>query len=214
MIVNEKVAFSFASAADKAKWESAGKPPLSTMGTPFGSIRPVTSNHYLSARPETSGYYAGLGPSIGRRVTWAQFRALPSTAAVLGKTLRGIWNGIPKNNKAASDTFGAYLIQWADALFTGPATPGTRAAMYRLLARQPGIRIIRSVTDPLGRTGVAIADGPARWGSLIVEPHTVRLLAFTIDPVHTNSTIERVGTEVYEAYGWAGQIGSGPSPQA
>lgn len=46
-------------------------------------------------------------------------------------------------------------------VLSGPTTPATRAAMLRILADQPGLRLERGVTDPIGRSGAAIvsADG-------------------------------------------------------
>jgi hypothetical protein len=58
--------------------------------------------------------------------------------------------------------------------------PGTKAAIYQLLAGRPGLAITRSVTDPLGRTGVAVTDGGAYY--LLIDPQTAQLLAFTTYP--------------------------------
>jgi len=139
------------------------------------------------------------------------------TAAALGKTLRQMWNGIPNNDKAAvlglpHPDFYGYLFEWATVVLTGPATPGTRAAMYQLLAQQPGITIVRSVTDPLGRTGVAVADGAGDY--MVIDPQTAQLLAYTTYPVHANSTISTTagGTEAYEAMGWTSHLGVPPRP--
>jgi hypothetical protein len=209
-ITNEQVRFTFASAADKARWKAAGRPLLSTAGMPFGSTRPLVSNENASAPPETPGYWTGLGPVVGPRVGWAEFRGLPTTAAGLRRTLLGMWKGTPPD-KTAGETFGEYLFQWADAVFLGPATPGTRAAMYRLLATQPGITIVRSVTDPLGRTGVGVADPSSGWTlAIVIDPRTAQELDYTINPVHANSTIGGRGTTVYEAMGWASQLGIRP----
>jgi hypothetical protein len=195
-IVNENLSFSFASAAVKAKWRALGEPPLATAsGT---STQPATSNYNMTFR---------YGP--GYKLTMARIERLPTTAAGLDMTLRRMWNSIP--DKAGTvggphPTFGQYLVLWADTLLTGPAMPGTRAAMYRLLAQQPGIRIIQPVTDPLGRAGVAVADGEGYY--LIIDPQTAQELASTSHPVHANSTIAMTsGVSVVEATGWTSQIG-------
>jgi hypothetical protein len=173
----------------------------------------VTSNYYWSAAPETPHYWVGLSLADGPRVGWAEFRGLPVTAAGLRKALRAKWNSMPRRYKAPGDTFGGYLFQWADSVFVGPATPGTRAAMFRLLAGQPGITVIHSVTDPLGRTGVAVTD-PLAWagwsGAIVIDPQTAQELDYTTYPVRANSTIGGSGTMVYEAMGWTGQIGARP----
>jgi hypothetical protein len=65
------------------------------------------------------------------------------TAAALGKTLRRMWSTEPDKAAAAGfphPSFSQYVVQLAVALLTGPATPGTRAAMYQLLAALPGVQ--------------------------------------------------------------------------
>jgi hypothetical protein len=209
-IVDEDLRFSFASAADKAKWEAAGKPPLPAAGSQLGSTQPETSNYNF-------GYGQNLG--VGVHLTLAGFRRLPTTAAALGATLHRMWNSIPGQDKAGvlglpHPDFYGYLFAWATSVLGGPATPGTRAAMYQLLAQQPGITIVRSVTDPLGRTGVAVADAEGYGGRdyMVIDPQTAQLLAYTTYPVHPNSTIPTTGggTEANVATGWTNQIGVPP----
>jgi hypothetical protein len=183
-----------------------GSPPLATAdGT---STRPFTSNYDMTFR---YGFGAGL--------TMAGVERLPVTAAGLGATLRRMWNSIP--DKAAvvglpHPTFADYVFGWTSSLLTGPATPGTKAAAYRLLAQQPGITIIPSVTDPLGRTGVAIADGQGYGGRdyMIIDPRTAQELAYTTQPVRANSAISTAagGVETYEAMGWTNKLGARPTP--
>jgi hypothetical protein len=208
-IVDEDLRFSFASAADKAKWEAAGKPPLASAAG-FGNSGPLTSNYAF-------GYGKNLG--VGVHLTLAGFRRLPTTAAALGTTLHRMWNSIPGQDKAGvlglpHPDFYGYLFAWATSVLGGPATPGTRAAMYQLLAQQPGITIVRSVTDPLGRTGVAVADAEGYGGRdyMVIDPQTAQLLAYTTYPVHPNSTIPTTGggTEANVATGWTNQIGVPP----
>jgi hypothetical protein len=213
-IVNENLSFSFASAAVKARWRAMGSPPLET---PAGtSTKPSTSNYDMTFR---------YGPGAG--LTMAGIERLPGTAAGLGAALRRMWNSIPDSggtdtrpDKAAilglpHPTFADYVFGWADSLLSGPTTPATKAAAYRLLAQQPGIRIIRSVTDPLGRTGVAITnDGPGYGGRayMIIDPRTAQELAYTTEPVHANSAMStaRGGVETYEAMGWTNHLGVPP----
>src|SRR6185437_4570735 len=44
-VVNEDLAFNFASAADKAKWRAAGSPVLANPGGQAGLTGPVTNNY-------------------------------------------------------------------------------------------------------------------------------------------------------------------------
>jgi hypothetical protein len=130
-----------------------------------------------------------------------------------------MWNSLP-GDPASNDsrqavvglphpTFADYVEGWADAVIGGPATPGTQAAMYRLLAEQPSVTIVRGVTDPLGRTGVAIStDGDY----LIIDPRNAQLLASTTQPVHAGRAIPtaRGGVDVIEAQGWTNRLGARP----
>ena len=196
-IVNEDVTITFASAVDKARWKAAGEPKLAVTGT-------VTSNYHMK-------YLWGSGRS---QLTWSGVQTLPVTAAALGKVLHRMWNAEPDKAAAVGfphPTFSQYLVQWAVILLTGPATRGTRAATYRLLAEQPGVRIISDVTDPLGRRGIAVADGGGDY--LVIDPHTAQVLAYTSNPVHPDATIAATnGVTVYEATGWAKHLGAPAHP--
>jgi hypothetical protein len=205
-IVDEDVTFGFASAAVKARWRAMGEPPLATAdGT---RTRPSTSNYAMTFR---------YGPGAG--LTMAGIERLPATRAGLGATLRRMWDSIPDRAAVVGlprPTFADYVFAWASSLLTGPASPGTRAAAYRLLAQQPGITIIASVTDPLGRRGVAIADGQGYGGRdyMIIDPRTAQELAYTTQPVRANSALSTAqgGVETYEAMGWTNKLGARPTP--
>ena len=95
--------------------------------------------------------------------------------------------------------------------FTGPARPGTRAALYRLLAQQPGIRLVDSVTDPLGRAGVGVTDGGGDF--LVIDPRTAMELASSSALVQARATMAMTrGVSVMEAMGWTNQLGAVPQP--
>ncbi|MEV4165344.1 CU044_5270 family protein [Nonomuraea dietziae] len=63
-------------------------------------------------------------------------------------------------------------------LLYAESTPGTRAALYRILADLPGTRVADGVTDLDGRTGVALVfgDSPARR-QIIIDRDSGDLLA-------------------------------------
>jgi hypothetical protein len=125
--------------------------------------------------------------------------------------LRRLWNGAAeKAARAPGDTYNGFLVGWADTILIGPTSRGTKAAIYQLLAGRPGLAITRSVTDPLGRTGVAVTDGGAYL--LLIDPQTAQLLAFTTYPMHANSVIPviRDGVTVFAETGWTNQIGIPP----
>jgi hypothetical protein len=200
-IVDENLVFSFASAADRARWVSAGRPPLSSAAG-FGPRGTVTSNYSMTVHWGVGSYQFSL----------AGIRTLPSTAKALGKALANMWAHEPDKEGAVglpNPTYAEYLAAWADTLLTAPSLPGTRAAIYRLLAEQPGLSIAAGVTDPLGRVGVAIGDGGGDY--LIIQPGTAELLAYTSHPVRADSAIPASGgVEVYELFGWSDQLGGRP----
>ncbi|MGI5155312.1 hypothetical protein [Microbispora sp. CA-102843] len=103
-------------------------------------------------------------------------------------------------------------------MLSSPTTPATRAAMLRILADQPGLRLERGVTDPIGRPGAAVvsADGVNR---LIVDESGARLLAEEYngpdrEEKHAGRTVyagARTGEKtVYESSGWTDTIGDRP----
>jgi hypothetical protein len=200
-IVDEDLVFTFASAAGKARWVAAGRPPLSTAAG-FGASTAVTSDYTMTMR-------AGVGRY---QLSVADFQRLPVTAGGLGKLLRKWWASEPDKAGAVgfkNPGYAQYLVQWADVLLTGPARPGTRAAIYSLLAKQPGLTLTPGVTDPLGRAGVAVGDGGGDY--LIIQPGTATLLAYASYPVRANSVLPRsAGLTVYEASEWARQLGVAP----
>lgn len=93
---------------------------------------------------------------------------------------------------------------------SGPVAPATKAAVYELLAEQPGLTGPEKVTDPLGRPGTAIGDGSGDY--LIIDPTTAGVLDLTTYPVHPGATVTAAlgGTEAYLAMGWTRQIGVPP----
>jgi len=77
-----------------------------------------------------------------------------------------------------------FLFYSASALVMNlPARPEVRSAAYRMLAGVPGITALGRVTDPAGRTGIAVAishrgDGGAQGQvRLIIDPTTGSALA-------------------------------------
>ncbi|MEN3540936.1 hypothetical protein AAH991_37885 [Microbispora sp. ZYX-F-249] len=111
-----------------------------------------------------------------------------------------------------------FTFRMTRLVLSGPTTPATRAAMLRILADEPGLRLERGVTDPLGRSGAAVvsADGAIR---LIIDESGARLLAEEYNG--PDRATERVGRSVrvgartgektvYESSGWVEKIGDRP----
>jgi hypothetical protein len=197
-VVDENVRFSFASRADAAKWKAAGEPKLATAAG-------------FTTRPATSDYNIAMLLGVGKvRLSVTAIRNLPTTASALDALLRKDWKSEPDKAGAVGfkhPTYGLYLFEWAEQLLSSPARPGTRAAIFQLLARQPGVSVVKNVTDPLGRTGVAVADGAGDY--LIISPANADLLATTTYPVKPGTKIQATGggTEAIESTGWTNQLG-------
>ena len=204
-IVDENLVFSFATAADKARWQAAGEPKLSS-ASGFGPTGPLTTNYD----------FGGFSYNIGAiKVSLTSAGQLPTTPGKLDKLLRAAWNSLDSQQRAATvglpnPSYGQYLFQVAGALLTGPVAPAAKAAVYELLAEQPGLTGAVQVTDPLGRAGTAIGDGSGDY--LIIAPATAGVLDLTTYPVHPGATITAAfgGTEAYLAMGWTRQIGVPP----
>jgi hypothetical protein len=207
-IVNEKLVFSFATAADKARWQAAGEPRLANPSGAAGLTGPATSNY------DFGGYSYNIGAI---KVSLASAAKLPTTPGKLDKLLRAAWNSLDSQQRAATvglpnPGYGQFLFQVAGALLTGPVAPGTKASVYELLAKQPGLTGPVKVIDPLGRAGTAIGDGSGDY--LIIDPATADVLDLTTYPVHPGVTVTAAlgGTEAYLAMGWTKQIGVPPGP--
>jgi hypothetical protein len=203
---NEDVSFSFVSAADEARWQAAGKPLLATESSTFGSTRPETR------------YFAQIFwpvPGDFQALSLREMRQLPATEAGLRAMVLRMWNGPDETELKqgirgpARPTYDSFLVGWANVILTGPTMPGTKAAIYQLLAGRPGLKIISSVTDPLGRTGIAVTDGRIY---LLIDPQTAQPLALTEQPVHANSVISAAQgvVRVFEEMGWTNKIGVPP----
>ncbi|WP_344282256.1 hypothetical protein, partial [Actinomadura napierensis] len=183
---------SFPTAADKAAWRRAGSPDLlSRYG--HGGV---------------NNYDEPLRYQIGDvQVTTADLLKLPVTADALGAEMRRRHEA-DKRKRSDVGSFADYLWWTAQDLLAGPITPGTKAALYRLLADQPGIRSEGAATDRLGRKGVAVsrAEGTGHR-RLVIDPKTAELLAdeYFRGPGDTPSL-----SMTYKAMGWTGSLGARP----
>lgn len=201
-VVNEGLVFNFASAADKAKWQAAGSPRLANPAGTSGRTGPVTSNYAFG------GYSTNAGAI---KVSLATARKLPTTPGQLDAILRKAWQKLTLAQQQATvgqpqPTYAEYVFQEAAALLTGPVTPGTRGAVYELLAKQPGLTTAIKVTDPLGRVGIAIGSDSENF--LVISPVTAEVLDQTSYPVSPGATIPATGygTEAYLSLNWTNQL--------
>jgi hypothetical protein len=137
---------------------------------------PTRSTDYrlrATARP----FLLSSAPSIS--LSYTQLRRLPANPAGLRAVVDRI---AARDDVARQFPSGQWQAVVKFALLRGlaqtPAPPRVRAALYRVLASTPGIRLVGRRTDSVGRTGVAVAvtlAGAIRL-ELIIDPSTGDLL--------------------------------------
>jgi hypothetical protein len=120
------------------------------------------------------------GPGSGEREPWAwagldyqQLIDLPTDPAVLQRWVQqrtASYGQQPPTEEA--------FTMVGDLLRDAPAPPKLRAAMFRVVARLPGVKLVGPARDELGRQGVAVglSIGTSR-DDLIFNPDTGALLA-------------------------------------
>jgi hypothetical protein len=75
----------------------------------------------------------------------------------------------------AGDAYTFKII--GDLLRETNATPALRAAIYRAAAKLPGVTLLSTVTDPVGRSGIGLADtSNGQRNELIFNPTTSALI--------------------------------------
>ncbi|MCO5991867.1 CU044_5270 family protein [Actinoallomurus rhizosphaericola] len=210
----------FPTKKDEAAWKAAGSPPLSVNGGTTAS-KPSTIT-YDKPTNKTYGYKVShlVNPSIGsHEIEWKTMPTLPTTKSSLETYLRRLWQQDRTggaNGYVAPADFGVYVFQGAGSLFSAPIRPGTRAALYRILADHPSVKVTGRITDRQGRSGVAITarttDGAIE--RLVVDPKTARLLDVEYLPGNRPGTPGAHGVSEYRAFerqGWVNTIGAIPN---
>lgn len=193
----------FPTRKDEAAWHAAGSPPLDING---GTT---------ATRPQTVTYEHGshlVNPDIGsHEIEWKDVPRLPATKDGLEKYLRALWRQDRRNSAFDRTTadFGTYVFVSAWDLFMAPTTPGTRAALYRILADTPTIRVIGRYTDREGRTGVAITDRNTHV-FLVVDQATAQLLDYEQAAGDDPGAWGAPEYYSFERQGWVNRIGVRP----
>ncbi|GAA4636371.1 hypothetical protein GCM10023196_085840 [Actinoallomurus vinaceus] len=205
------VKLTFPTKKDEAAWRAAGSPPLMVNGGTTAS------------KPFTTTYDKGshlVNPDIGsHEIEWKTMADLPATKSGLESYLRKLWQEDRKggaNGYGAPADFGLYVFENAGDLFRAPTTPGTRAALYRILAEYPSVRVTGRIKDREGRSGVTItAETPdGVIGRLVVDPVTAQLLDVEQRPGNRPGTPGEHGASTYVAFegqGWVNKIGAVPT---
>jgi hypothetical protein len=203
----------FPTKKDEAAWRAAGSPPLGVNGGTTAS------------KPFTTTYDKGshlVNPDIGsHEIEWKTIAKLPATKSGLESYLRKLWQEDRKGGAygyVAPADFGLYVFESAGDLFRAPTTPGTRAALYRILADFPSVHVTGQIKDREGRSGMAITaqtpDGVV--GQLVIDPATAQLLDYEEFGGHAVSKAAGGGVTggeylAFERQGWVNRIGTVPA---
>ncbi|MEU7838069.1 CU044_5270 family protein [Nonomuraea sp. NPDC049129] len=182
------VSVTFGSPQDEADWKAAGSPALTEK-------RPTT-------RDDSSERILSIdNPTL----TIQNIARLPTDENALRRRLDTLFKQSP--NSARLDR-GVYLWQTGVDLMTAPITPGTRSALFKVLAGQDGITSRGRVTDAVGRTGVALStagDDGVEF-RMIINEDTAELLQYEV--VEKGQPLLRVALE---RMGWADRLGDVPA---
>lgn len=98
-------------------------------------------------------HQADLGPAaFGWGLSWDELMALPTDAKALRER---IGEGLLATHRVVHDA--PVFTAIGDLLRESPAPPTLRAALYRVAAQIPGVRVLGIQYDASGRTGVLVA---------------------------------------------------------
>ncbi|WP_431919305.1 CU044_5270 family protein [Nonomuraea jabiensis] len=187
-VSNQNVEVTFGSPQDEADWRAAGSPELAEK-------KPKTYDD------DTERILSIDNPSLNLR----NLADLPTGEDALRRRLDDLWKRSP--NSADVDKAG-YLWQTAVDLMTAPLKPGTRSALFRVLADQPAVTLEGRTSDALGRTGVALSTPTAHELTvrLVVDERSAELLQYEL--AEKGKLLLRVALE---DMGWSDQLGRRPA---
>ncbi|WP_066940001.1 CU044_5270 family protein [Microtetraspora fusca] len=170
--------------ADEQAWRNAGSPDLCDRCEMVG------------------GYFTPL------KLTVSPAMELPAEPQALKAKLLSVY--VPQNDKDIPEAiWGASLKDtpetwiWGASpwlLLNAETTPATRAALYRVLAGLPGVRVEDNVIDIDGRTGIALTYGKAPTREqIIIDRDSGELLAIQKELSGTGATF---AAYVVKRLGW------------
>ena len=117
-------------------------------------------------------------PSPGILLTYAQLRRLPTNPTRLNAALNRLAGRYHVNKLFPQRDLNA-AIRWGmlRGLAETPTSAALRAALYRVLAATPGVRLLGRTRDSVGRYGVAVAiEVEGARLAMIIDPQTGELL--------------------------------------
>ncbi|MEZ0092216.1 hypothetical protein [Streptacidiphilus sp. EB129] len=138
--------------------------PLSSTATVYASRSGymIESNGHVYKKGSAAAWSVG-----GKLVGWDGLDRLPTDPA----TLVGMLEAGQSDHSGAFDQAGTILGG-------SPAGPQLRAGLFQALGRLPGVKVVGTVRDSIGRSGTEVIY-PGAWGAeaLIIDPKTSTLLA-------------------------------------
>ncbi|MES9540398.1 MULTISPECIES: hypothetical protein [unclassified Actinomadura] len=200
------IELTFPTKKDEAAWKAAGSPALDVNGGTTAS-KPSTVTYRKRSHL--------VNPVIGsHEIEWKTLAKLPATDTALESYLRRLWQqdrrGGAHGYTAPAD-FGEYVFVSAWDLFMAPTTPGTRAALYRILARTPSVRVTGQIKDRMGRLGMAITV-QGTGARLVVDRTSAQLLDYEEQGAALPGKAAGGEYLAFERQGWVNEIGGVPAP--
>ncbi|GAA2629642.1 CU044_5270 family protein [Actinomadura fulvescens] len=189
---------------DVALWRKAGSP--STFRVPGdGRTNTYTTRvaKWRSSGPEVGANPRGGGDFLGKSAE--ELQNLPTDPAKLAELFlnqneMSKATGLSAKRALAKDVQASAKLFRISGLLRTPLPPKVRAGLMRALAAQPGIHAIGRATDPLGRTGVALASGErvvtvtGEFGTPKIEQGTYRSREVIIFDERTGALLSRQDT--------------------
>lgn len=122
----------------------------------------------------------------GVSLSYSQLQQLPTSPAALAKVVDRFAykaaRAVVESSRSAHSMFVLYILR---SISLTPASKATRAAVYKVMASTPGIRLVGQRRDALGREGELLTAtlGPEQ-AEIIIDPGTGKLLQFTRTLTH------------------------------
>jgi hypothetical protein len=148
-------------------------------GTDVNRNLPLTrSQDIQERRSQARPFILSTVPTPGILLTYRQLRQLPSDPTRLAATIDGL---IARHHVdrffPQRDIRTAIRFDILRGLAEAPTSASLRAALYRVLAATPGIKLLGRARDSVGRYGTALAvDVEDARLELIIDPTTGQLL--------------------------------------
>jgi hypothetical protein len=164
---------------DVAAWRRAGSPT---------SFRVWSNDHYGTYTTKAGRWKSDVPqahqgnrffvPGFPGGVTLQRLQSLPADPATLARTFFAAPTAAKANRKPGVGrplTAARKVGLVGEVLLRAPIAPKVQAGLMRVLLDQPGVAPIGTVTDPLGRKGVALAaPDPAPRGPAAPRGYTTR----------------------------------------